>query len=78
MVATDSLNVLETSPPRFTPDEVAAIAGELFGLQGEAHDLGSERDQTFMVWYLSRSSPGTAFWYSTKPTMFPRYLSKTR
>jgi 4-aminobutyrate aminotransferase-like enzyme/Ser/Thr protein kinase RdoA (MazF antagonist) len=49
MVATDSLNVLETSPPRFTPDEVAAIAADLFGLQGEARDLGSERDQTFMV-----------------------------
>jgi 4-aminobutyrate aminotransferase-like enzyme/Ser/Thr protein kinase RdoA (MazF antagonist) len=49
MVATDSLNVLETSPPRFTPEEVAAIAAELFGLQGEARDLGSERDQTFMV-----------------------------
>ena len=32
MVATDSLNVLETTPPRFTPEEVAAIAAELFGL----------------------------------------------
>ena len=49
MVATDSLNVLETTPPRFTPEEVAAIAAELFGLEGEARDLGSERDQTFMV-----------------------------
>jgi 4-aminobutyrate aminotransferase-like enzyme/Ser/Thr protein kinase RdoA (MazF antagonist) len=49
MVATDSLNVLETTPPRFTPAEVAAIAAELFGLEGEARDLGSERDQTFMV-----------------------------
>jgi 4-aminobutyrate aminotransferase-like enzyme/Ser/Thr protein kinase RdoA (MazF antagonist) len=49
MVATDSLNVLETSPPRFTPEEVAAIAAELFGLQDEARDLGSERDQTFLV-----------------------------
>jgi len=49
MVATDSLNVLETDPPRFTPEEVAAIAAELFGLEGEARDLGSERDQTFLV-----------------------------
>jgi 4-aminobutyrate aminotransferase-like enzyme/Ser/Thr protein kinase RdoA (MazF antagonist) len=49
MVATDSLNVLETTPPRFTPEEVAAIAAELFGLRGEGRDLGSERDQTFMV-----------------------------
>jgi 4-aminobutyrate aminotransferase-like enzyme/Ser/Thr protein kinase RdoA (MazF antagonist) len=49
MVATDSLNVLETTPPRFTPAEVAAIASELFGIEGEARDLGSERDQTFLV-----------------------------
>jgi 4-aminobutyrate aminotransferase-like enzyme len=49
MVATHSLNVLETSPPRFSAEEVAAIAAELFGLEGEARDLGSERDQTFMV-----------------------------
>jgi 4-aminobutyrate aminotransferase-like enzyme/Ser/Thr protein kinase RdoA (MazF antagonist) len=49
MVATDSVNVLETTPPRFTPEEVAAIAVELFGLEGEVRDLGSERDQTFMV-----------------------------
>jgi 4-aminobutyrate aminotransferase-like enzyme/Ser/Thr protein kinase RdoA (MazF antagonist) len=49
VVAAPSLNVLETTPPRFTPEEVAAIAAELFGLDGEARDLGSERDQTFMV-----------------------------
>src|SRR6187551_3654439 len=49
MVATDSLNVLETTPPRFTSEEVAAIAAELFGLEGAARDLGSERDQTFLV-----------------------------
>ena len=42
-------SVLESTPPRFTPDEVAAIGAELFGLQGEARDLGSERDQTFLV-----------------------------
>ena len=29
--------------------EAAAIAAELFGLAGEATDLGSERDQTFLV-----------------------------
>ena len=49
MVATESLNVLETTPPRFSPEEVAAIAAELFGLRGEAVDLGSERDQTFLI-----------------------------
>jgi 4-aminobutyrate aminotransferase-like enzyme/aminoglycoside phosphotransferase (APT) family kinase protein len=49
MVAIESLNVLETTPPGFSPEEVAAIAADLFGLQGEAVDLGSERDQTFLV-----------------------------
>jgi len=46
-VATES--VLEAPPPRFTAEEVAAIAGELFGLRGQARDLGSERDQTFLI-----------------------------
>jgi len=49
MAVTESLNVLETSPPRFSPEEVASIAAELFDLHGEARDLGSERDQTFLV-----------------------------
>jgi 4-aminobutyrate aminotransferase-like enzyme/Ser/Thr protein kinase RdoA (MazF antagonist) len=49
VVATRSLSVLETSPPRFSAEEVAAIAAELFGLEGEVRDLGSERDQTFLV-----------------------------
>ena len=42
-------SVLESTPPRFSADEVARIAAELFGLVGEATDLGSERDQTFLV-----------------------------
>src|SRR5436190_19081664 len=42
-------NVLEAPPPRFTPNEVAAIAAALFGLEGTATDLGSERDQTFLI-----------------------------
>ena len=42
-------SVLESTPPRFTADEAAAIAGQLFGLVGDAHDLGSERDQTFLI-----------------------------
>ena len=49
MVATESLNVLETTPPRFSPEEVAAVAADLFGQHGEAIDLGSERDQTFLI-----------------------------
>jgi 4-aminobutyrate aminotransferase-like enzyme/Ser/Thr protein kinase RdoA (MazF antagonist) len=46
-VATES--VLEAPPPRFTAEEIAAIAAELFGLRGVARDLGSERDQTFLI-----------------------------
>src|SRR5881397_3968108 len=46
-MATES--VLEAPPPRFTADEIAAIAAELFGLRGVATDLGSERDQTFLI-----------------------------
>jgi 4-aminobutyrate aminotransferase-like enzyme/Ser/Thr protein kinase RdoA (MazF antagonist) len=42
-------NVLEAPPPRFTADEVATIAAALFGLEGTATDLGSERDQTFLI-----------------------------
>jgi 4-aminobutyrate aminotransferase-like enzyme/Ser/Thr protein kinase RdoA (MazF antagonist) len=49
VVAAKSFNVLETSPPRFTAEEVAAIATELFGIDGKARDLGSERDQTFLL-----------------------------
>jgi 4-aminobutyrate aminotransferase-like enzyme len=43
------VSVLEAPPPRFTADEVARIAAETFGLSGTATDLGSERDQTFLI-----------------------------
>src|SRR5881398_1689956 len=42
-------SVLEAPPPRFSADEVATIAAALFGLEGTAVDLGSERDQTFLI-----------------------------
>ena len=42
-------SVLEETPPSFSADDVAGIATELFGLDGTARDLGSERDQTFLV-----------------------------
>jgi 4-aminobutyrate aminotransferase-like enzyme len=42
-------SVLEAPPPRFSPDEVARIAAELFDVSGTASDLGSERDQTFLI-----------------------------
>jgi 4-aminobutyrate aminotransferase-like enzyme len=41
--------VLEAPPPRFSADEAAAIAAQLFGLRGAAVELGSERDQTFLI-----------------------------
>jgi 4-aminobutyrate aminotransferase-like enzyme/Ser/Thr protein kinase RdoA (MazF antagonist) len=42
-------SVLEAPPPRFGPDQVSAIASELFGVAGRAINLGSERDQTFLI-----------------------------
>ena len=47
--AMTALGVLEASPPRFSPAEIAGIAADLFGVRGDARDLGSERDQTFLV-----------------------------
>jgi 4-aminobutyrate aminotransferase-like enzyme/Ser/Thr protein kinase RdoA (MazF antagonist) len=44
-----SVGVLEAPPPRFSADEVARIAWDLYGLAGTAVDLGSERDQTFLI-----------------------------
>ena len=42
-------SVLDSAPPRFTADEVAQIAADLFGFRGCASDLGSERDQAFLL-----------------------------
>jgi len=41
--------VLESAPPQFTAEEAARIAAELFGARGGASDLGSERDQAFLL-----------------------------
>jgi 4-aminobutyrate aminotransferase-like enzyme/Ser/Thr protein kinase RdoA (MazF antagonist) len=43
------MSVLETQPPRFSPAEVARIAADVFAVEGVAIDLGSERDQTFLI-----------------------------
>jgi 4-aminobutyrate aminotransferase-like enzyme/Ser/Thr protein kinase RdoA (MazF antagonist) len=43
------MSVLEATPPSFSADDVARIAAERFGLDGTATDLGSERDQTFLI-----------------------------
>ena len=45
----DVRSVLEASPPRFDDAEVERIAAERFGIEGRARNLGSERDQTFLV-----------------------------
>ncbi|HET8557305.1 MAG TPA: aminotransferase class III-fold pyridoxal phosphate-dependent enzyme, partial [Gaiellaceae bacterium] len=42
-------SVLDSAPPRFTADEAARIATDLFGVHGSASDLGSERDQAFLL-----------------------------
>jgi 4-aminobutyrate aminotransferase-like enzyme/Ser/Thr protein kinase RdoA (MazF antagonist) len=42
-------SVLEETPPSFSAGDVARIAAERFGLDGTVTDLGSERDQTFLV-----------------------------
>ncbi len=49
MVPWQSFSVLAASPPRFSAEEAAAIAAKLFDLRGDAVDLGSERDQTFLI-----------------------------
>jgi 4-aminobutyrate aminotransferase-like enzyme/Ser/Thr protein kinase RdoA (MazF antagonist) len=43
------VSVLETRPPHFSAGEAASIAAEMFGVEGTAVDLGSERDQTFLI-----------------------------
>ena len=42
-------SVLEVTPPGFSPEQAARIAAETFGVAGDAVDLGSERDQTFLI-----------------------------
>jgi len=42
-------DVLQASPPRFDLDGAARLARELFGVDGVATALGSERDQNFKV-----------------------------
>jgi 4-aminobutyrate aminotransferase-like enzyme/Ser/Thr protein kinase RdoA (MazF antagonist) len=42
-------SVLGSAPPRFTADDAARVAADLFGVQGTASGLGSERDQAFLL-----------------------------
>jgi 4-aminobutyrate aminotransferase-like enzyme/Ser/Thr protein kinase RdoA (MazF antagonist) len=41
--------VLTAPPPTFTDDEAAALAHDLFGVEGWARAVDSERDQTFLI-----------------------------
>ncbi|MEX0988941.1 MAG: aminotransferase class III-fold pyridoxal phosphate-dependent enzyme [Actinomycetota bacterium] len=42
-------DVLSTAPPALPAEEAAALALELFGAEGTATAVGSERDQTFVL-----------------------------
>jgi 4-aminobutyrate aminotransferase-like enzyme/Ser/Thr protein kinase RdoA (MazF antagonist) len=42
-------DVLRAAPPRFTEDQASEIAARLFGVQGPAAALVSERDQNFAI-----------------------------
>lgn len=41
--------VLEATPPRFSVEQASAIAARLFGVEGSATSLPSERDQGFLI-----------------------------
>jgi 4-aminobutyrate aminotransferase-like enzyme/Ser/Thr protein kinase RdoA (MazF antagonist) len=41
--------VLTAPPPRFTEDDAAGVARHIFGVEGSAYGLGSERDQNFRI-----------------------------
>src|SRR6188472_265428 len=50
MAAPDSRpSVLEAPPPRFTADEAASVATDVFAVSGTASELASERDQAFLI-----------------------------
>jgi 4-aminobutyrate aminotransferase-like enzyme/Ser/Thr protein kinase RdoA (MazF antagonist) len=57
-------DVLQAPPPRFSLEEAAAIATDLFGVRGTASALVSERDQNVRLagpdggWVLKISNPG--------------------
>ena len=48
---TDALvdRVLTAPPPKFSLEEAAAVARDVFGVEGTAVSVGSERDQTFLI-----------------------------
>ena len=42
-------DVLHATPPRFSEEEAAQLASDVFGVSGTAQNMGSERDQTFLI-----------------------------
>jgi 4-aminobutyrate aminotransferase-like enzyme/Ser/Thr protein kinase RdoA (MazF antagonist) len=42
-------SVLDSAPPRFTAEEAARIAADVYSVHGTASPLGSERDQAFLL-----------------------------
>jgi 4-aminobutyrate aminotransferase-like enzyme len=49
MTADPARDVLRAAPPRITEDQASEIAGRLFGIEGPAAELVSERDQNFLI-----------------------------
>ena len=49
MAPWESFSVLAANPPRFSAEEAAEIAANLFDLRGDTVALGSERDQMFLI-----------------------------
>jgi 4-aminobutyrate aminotransferase-like enzyme/Ser/Thr protein kinase RdoA (MazF antagonist) len=41
--------VLTSAPPSFTEAEAGELARDVFGVEGVAHEVDSERDQTFLI-----------------------------
>ena len=67
-----AVSVLEASPPRFAPDEDAAIAAEHFALDGTAVERGSERDQTFLIDDGESGGGSRAQWKPSGPATVAR------
>ena len=65
--------VLQAQPPRFTEEEAARIGADTFGIAAaEARNLGSERDQTFML--LDAAGAGLSVLKVSNPAEAPATL----
>ena len=59
MTDPENLVALQTSPPAFTKEAAEQMAGEIFGVLGEARQLYGERDQNFRI--KTAEGPGIIF-----------------